>query len=431
MTAEAEASLHLPYGSGVQHAEVPRHWKLRTLRTVPREEGRSERSVVMDTLAAPIGAKTLQETVRPDERILIIVPDKTRRCRLDFFLPILLDVLGECGVPDTAITILFATGTHAPQSPAERAMLLGDDIVARYRVCEHDARDQAAHVHVGTTTAGTDIRLNRLVRDADRVIAAGTIVHHYFAGFGGGAKLFVPGVAAYETAVANHRRTITSDGEFHPDCADGVIEGNPVISDILDAVPFLPPTWYFAALLDVNGKITDGVCGDLLAAHAEGCRRVDAQYRVDVDRPADVVVVSTGGYPKDINFIQAHKSLHHAAYIARTGGSIVFLAECREGLGNDTFLPWFDIPAGRALLEALQNDYRMNAHTALTMREKAARFRIHMVSALPDDVVRRLGMQPQANLRDALDAVAGEQPEGSALVLENGSLIVPRLAGWR
>jgi nickel-dependent lactate racemase len=429
MTAEAEASLHLPYGSGVQHAEVPRHWKLRTLRTVPQEEGRSERSVILDTLAAPIAARTLQETVRPDEKILILVPDKTRRCRMDVFLPVLLEILAGCGIPDAAITLLFATGTHPPQTADERAALLGADIAARYRVREHDARDAAAHVHVGTTRAGTDIRLNRLVCEADRIIAAGTIVHHYFAGFGGGAKLFVPGVAAYETAVANHRRTITPDGRFHPGCADGAIDGNPVIGDILDAVRFLPPTWYFAALLDENGKIADGVCGDLREAHEEGCRRVDARYRVHVDQAADVTIVSTGGYPKDINFIQAHKSLHHAAYVTRPGGSIVFLAECREGMGNDALLPWFDIPAGAALNEALRDRYAMNAHTALAMREKAARYRIRMVSALPDDVVRRLGMLPEATLQDAVRAAADDHPEGRVLILENGSLIVPRLRG--
>ncbi|MDT8325516.1 MAG: nickel-dependent lactate racemase, partial [Bacteroidota bacterium] len=363
MTAEAEASLHLRYGSGVQHAEAPRHWKLRTLGTVPHEEGRSERSVVMDVLSAPIGAKKLQETVRPDENILVLVPDKTRRCRMDVVLPVLLDLLAGCGIPDSAITILFAMGTHPPQTPEERAALLGEEVCARYRVLEHDARDTGTQLHVGTTAAGTDIRLNRLVCETDRVIAVGTIVHHYFAGFGGGAKLFVPGVASHETAVANHRRTITSDGRFHPGCSDGAIDGNPVIGDIMDAVRFLPPTWYFATLLDTEGKIVDGVCGDLVAAHAEGCRRVDARYRVDVHRAADIMIVSTGGYPKDINFIQAHKSLHHAAYVTRPGGSIIFLAECREGIGNDTFLPWFDLPDGEALREALLRHYTMNAHT--------------------------------------------------------------------
>ncbi len=430
MNEEAEAFLELDYGSGVQRAEVPRHWNIKTLRSVPLHEGRSERSVVRDVLAAPIGAAPLRETVRADERILVLVSDKTRRCRTDVFLPFLLDTLAECGVPDEQITILFATGTHPPQSRQEQQDILGEDVFARYRVREHDARDDAANVFVGTTAAGTDIRINRLVTEADRVIATGTIVHHYFAGFGGGAKLFVPGVAAYETAVANHRRTITEDGRFHPGCRDGHVQGNPVISDILDAVRFMPPTWYFAALLDETGRIADGVCGDLIAAHEEGCHRVASRDSVAVDAPADVTIVSSGGFPKDINFIQAHKSLHHAAYVTRSGGAIIFLAECREGMGNDALLPWFDLEEGSALREALLHRYQMNAHTALAMREKAARFHIHMVTALDDDVVRRLGMMAHRTLEEAVAAVADtEVTKSEVLVMENGSLLVPHLKG--
>jgi len=430
MNLEAEAFLELEYGSGVQHAEVPRHWNIKTLRNVPYHEGRSERSVIRDVLAAPIGAPSLRETVTPDEHVLVLVSDKTRRCRTDVFLPVLLDTLADCGVPDEHITILFATGTHPRQSLQEQRSLLGDAVFERYRVREHDARDAEACVHVGTTAAGTDIHINRLVTEADRVIATGTIVHHYFAGFGGGAKLFVPGVAAYETAIANHRRTITVEGRFHPSCRDGLVQGNPVITDIFDAVRFMPPTWYFAALLDENGHIADGVCGDLMAAHEEGCRRVAAHYRVDVAEAADVTIVCSGGFPKDINFIQAHKSLHHASYATRAGGEIIFVAECREGMGNEDLLSWFDLAEGAAFRDALLNSYQMNAHTALAMREKATRFRIHMVSMLADDVVTRLGMIPHRTLQEAVSAIAeaaGEEQE--VLVIKNGSLLVPHLSG--
>ncbi|MCB2205664.1 nickel-dependent lactate racemase [bacterium] len=419
--------LELPYGSGVQRAEVPHSWKLRTLSSVPHAKGRAERSIVMDTLDAPINAPALEDFVRPGERVLILVSDKTRRCRTDLFLPILLERLALSGVKDDDITILFATGTHPAQSEEEQRAILGDEVYRRYTIREHDARDISACVHVGTTAAGTDIHINRLVAEADRVIATGTIVHHYFAGFGGGAKLFVPGVASYETAVANHRRTITAEGSFHPGCADGRIEGNPVITDILDAFRFMPPTWYFAALLDEQGSIADAVCGDLLSAHDEGCRRVEAQYGVPLDSRADLVIVSTGGFPKDINFIQSHKSLHHASYATRKGGHIVFLAECREGIGNEALLPWFDIPAGEQLRNALLERYAMNAHTALAMREKAWRFGIRMLTAMDGLIVRRLGMQPVNSLQQAIDVLKEELPDDAdVLILPNGSLVVPR-----
>jgi nickel-dependent lactate racemase len=426
MNAAASPMLDLEYGSGVQHAEVPPDWNITTLSNVPWSAGRSERSVIASVLANPIAAPALGESVSPTDRILILVSDKTRRCRTEVFLPILLGILERSGIPDEHITILFATGTHPGQSEEEQKAILGTEVWHRYRVREHDARDDSSCVHVGTTRAGTDIRVNRLVTEADRVIATGTIVHHYFAGFGGGAKLFVPGVAGYQTAVANHRRTVTSDGRFHEGCTDGRIDGNPVITDILDAIRFMPPAWYFAALLDEEGQIADGVCGDLLQAHAEGCRRVDARYRIPIDRRADLTIVGTGGYPKDINLIQAHKSLHHAAYATREGGSIIFLAECREGIGNEGLRRWFEIGDAESFRRALLDSYEMNAHTALALREKAERFRIHIVSDLPEGLTEQLGMHPAASLQDAIEAVHAELPEHPHVaVLRNASLLVP------
>ncbi len=424
----ADNTLALAYGSGTQSAPLPEHWSITTLRTAVPTGRRSEFSVVSEALSAPIGAPPLHSTVSPTDKLLVLVSDKTRRCRTAEFLPLLLEQIERAGVPDTKVRILFATGTHPPQSDAERREILGDGIFERYEVYEHDARDTENCVCVGTTRFGTEIAVNRLVLWADRVLATGTIVHHYFAGFGGGAKLFVPGIASYETAVTNHRRTLTDDGSFHPQCRDGQIEGNPVIEDIMDAMRFMPPTWYFAALLDEHGKIDDAVCGDLLLAHAEGCRRVGSRYHLPVPSPMDLCIVSTGGYPKDINFIQSHKSLHHAAYVTREGGSIILLAECAEGIGNEQFMEWFAHPDEAAFRNALLTNYAMNAHTALAMREKSERFDIHFVSTLPDATVRQLGMKPAASLEAALASCAPRvSASAEVLVLENGSLVVPRL----
>ena len=421
--------LQLAFGSGVQRAVLPQDWQVSTLGSAPFHAGASERSIIEQALSSPVAGPALTDFVSPTNSILILVSDKTRRCRSELFLPVLLERLADAGIPDEHIALLFATGTHPTQSEEERRSLVGDAVYDRYRVYEHDARDPGYCVLVGTTEAGTEIRINRLVAAADRVIATGTIVHHYFAGFGGGAKLFVPGVCAYETAVANHRRTITSDGRFHPGCGDGITEGNPVISDIVDALRFMPPTWYFAALLDEHGRIADALCGDLLPTHEEGCRRVDARFRVEVDEPYDLVIVSTGGYPKDINFIQSHKSLHHAAYVTREGGSILLVAECREAMGNDALLPWFDIQDDDEFRRALLERYRMNAHTALTMREKARRFHIHAVTAMDSALVQRLGMRGHETLQAAVDKLDRDLAGGArVLVIENGSLYVPRLA---
>ena len=425
MTASADTVLELAYASGLQRAPLPPEWHPLRLRTADSPAGRSEDEVIQAVLSRPFGP-SLPEFLDPSQPLLILVSDKTRRCRTSIFLPHLLRTVHEAGIPPERVSILFAEGTHPPQSEEEMREILGDAVFDRYAVHGHRARDEASCVDVGVTRFGTPVRVNRLLAGAAQVIATGTIVHHYFAGFGGGAKLFVPGVAAYSTAVANHRRTITEDGRFHPACTDGSVEGNPVIEDIMDARRFMPRHWYFAALLDEAGRIADGVCGDMEEAHREGCARVDARFRVSVETPADLTIVSAGGHPKDINFIQAHKALHHASYATREGGSIICLAACSDGIGNADFLSWFAHPDDDRFREALRLHYAMNAHTALAMREKARRFRIVFVSELPDAQVRAMGMIPAATLADAI-AIVRPAPGGSArvAVLENGSLTVP------
>lgn len=430
MTAAADTVLELAYGSGFQRAALPPDWNHFRLRTAATPAGRSEDEVIENILASPFGP-SLASFLQPDKPLLILVSDKTRRCRTSLFLPRLLQIVRSAGIPDNLVRILFASGTHVGQTEAERREILGDEVHDRYEVFEHVARDEDSCVELGVTRFGTPIRVNRLLAEAGQVLATGTIVHHYFAGFGGGAKLFVPGVAAYSTAVANHRRTITADGQFHPCCADGVTEGNPVIEDILDARRFMPPHWYFAALLDEHGRIADGVCGDMDEAHREGCRRVDARFRVPVARAADLTIVSAGGYPKDINFIQAHKALHHASYATREGGGIICLAECRDGVGNAEFLPWFGLD-GADFRRALLDRYVMNAHTALAMREKARRFRIVFVSSLPEENVRLMGMEAATSLEQAVSMQRESlASDAHVAVIENGSLTVPLLSEKR
>lgn len=427
MEGHAAHELNLAYGAGTQQAALPDNWNITTLRADPFTTGRPEPFLVEKALQHPVKAPRLEEWAAAGDRILILVSDKTRRCRTHVFLPQILARLEQAGIPDEHIRILFATGTHPAQSEREQRDIIGDAVYERCAVFEHCARDEESCVHVGTTEAGTDVRINRLVTESDRVVATGTIVHHYFAGYGGGAKLLVPGVAAYSTAVANHRRTISSEGRFHPGCSDGRVTGNPVISDIQDAQRFMPPTWYFAAILDEEARIAECVCGDLAAAHARGCAVIDRHYRPVVEIPADLVVVSAGGHPRDINFIQSHKSLHHAHYAVKEGGSIVLLAECPEGLGNEHFRRWFEYPSREAFRRALLENYSMNAHTALAVLEKSDRFRIIMVSALDDEAVRRMGMEPAADLSHALALAADGMPaRPSVSVMENGALLVPR-----
>jgi lactate racemase len=427
MTDSRSRDLSLRYGAGMQEAELPRNWNVFMPGYAAVHARRSGHELIREAMQRPLGAPPLRD-VAYGKSIVVLVPDKTRRAASDVVLPLLLDELASAGVRDEQVCILFAMGTHAGQSHEERTALLGDQIMKRYRVVEHDARDIESCVHVGTTKYGTPVLLNRLVVEADTVLIAGTVVHHYFAGFGGGPKMFLPGVAAYESAVANHRRTITEQGMFHPGCRDGNLTGNPVAEDIADAARFFPPCWYFAAVLDEHGQIAAAVCGDLMQAHASACAIVHDLYSVGITGQFPLCIASAGGYPKDVNLIQSHKALHHAAYTVEDGGTLICLAECMDGIGNNDFLKWFDYASDEEFRHALLNRYSMNAHTALALKEKTSRLRVILVTSLNEAVVRSMGMEHARSLSDALALLAPmDEMNLDVCVLRNASLTVPVL----
>ena len=186
---EERAVIELRYGGGTQSAALPATWRTTWIRTAPPPAERSESFITEEALDAPVGAPPLRAFLAGARTLTVVVSDKTRRCRTDLFLPLLLRRVHAAGILPKDVTILFATGTHPAQTAGERRELLGEEIVREYRVLEHDCRDDAALVSVGDTRDGTPVRVHRALSDADRIIGAGAIVHHYFAGFGGGPPM--------------------------------------------------------------------------------------------------------------------------------------------------------------------------------------------------------------------------------------------------
>ncbi len=419
--------LDLSYGSDRLSLALPADWNpdILTLPATPRPIDGA--SCVASVLDAPLGLQPLEHWAQAGDRVLVLVSDNTRVCASDTAVPLVLARLAAAGVRKEDVAILFANGTHARMRDDEVRALLTPEVVDAYVVEQHDARDAAAMVGVGTTRYGTHVLLNRRVTWCTRAVTIGTVVHHYFAGFGGGPKLFVPGIAAYETAVANHRRTLREDGTFDERCADGRVEDNPVALDIRDAARFMPPTFALTVLTDAHGGVTDALAGEMFAVHDAACRRVDARAVVEVDAAYDVVIVSAGGWPKDINLIQSHKSLHHAAAIAREGATIICVAECREGVGNERIRALFDLEEG-ALKQHVLAHYEMNAHTVVALRGKASRFDVQMLSALDRRDVERLGYRVAGSLGEAVAAARARHGAAARVaVVPNGSLVVPRV----
>jgi lactate racemase len=377
------------------------------------------------SLKNPVDSPPLRDLISPNDRITIVVPDKTRQAILDRILPHLLDYLAQLGVGQKAVTVLFANGTHQKQSDAEMEQLVGPQIWKNIRVIQHDARDDNSLEHVTTTTRGTRITLNRNVIDTDRVITVGSILHHYFAGFGGGPKLLVPGVAGYETAQRNHSYTIDGTGSFHTACRDGNIGTNPVYQDIAEAVRAIPNVFSINIVLDASDRPTAVISGDCVASHRRASQKASELYEVPIGEQADVVLVSPGGTPRDTTFIQSHKAIHHAFYAVKPGGTIITVAACNDGIGSSTFLQWFEVPF-KSLGEKLLSSYSLNGHTALSLRTKLNRNGISLVSDLEETTVSYMGIVPLLSLQSAVERILDDL-SGSPLVfvLPYGALTVP------
>ncbi|MFQ5822619.1 MAG: nickel-dependent lactate racemase [bacterium] len=383
--------------------------------------------LISKSLKFPISTLKFEEIFHHREKTVIIVPDKTRQCGASIFLPILVDRLNSVGIEDQDIKIILATGSHSTHMSQEIEQIVGFEIFKRIKIIEHDCHNSDELAYLGVTKFGTAVYINRHVVNAERLIVTGTAVHHYFAGYGGGPKMINPGCAGYETITRNHAMTIDAEtGNIHPKCRASVLVGNPVMEDIIDSMKFIRADFLLETILNENSEIIQVFSGDLFEAHQKACETVDSFYKIPIPKKADLVVVSCGGYSKDVNFIQAHKSIQNAFNAVKRGGVILILAECRDGIGSQTFLEWFNYSDDGALRKALRQKYKLNGTTALSLKMKTQAAKIIMISKLKKDLVENLGMLPASTLEEGWSLACSLLSEDfKCYVIPNGSLTLP------
>ena len=360
-------------------------------------------------------------------RMLLVIPDHTRRCRLDLILPRLTSMLERAFA--ARIMLLVANGSHLPVSDDRLTDLVGEIVRRRYPVWQHDCRDRDSLLFFGETSSGTPVWLNHRLRECDWVITLGPVVLHYFAGFGGGPKMIFPGLAGYDTITGNHRRAIDFlTGRLDPRAREGNIEDNPVYRDLAEVGRWIRNWISWQMVLDERGGIRYSVVGPPVEVHRELAAKVLLLFRVPIQERGDVVIASAGGYPSDVNLIQSHKSIQHAFQAVRENGWLIVLAECSEGIGSETFLSYFDCDSSEAIAERLRRDYRLNGQTALALRIKTEKARIVLVSSLDPALVRKTGMISAADFEEAWSHVnaglsAGKQARG--YVFPNAAQYLP------
>lgn len=387
---------------------------------------RPAQELLRERLAHPIDSPPFRSLLNPADSLAIVVSDITRYSATEVLLPVLLEESDAAGVPRGRVTVFVARGTHRAQTVDELRRIVGPAIDSGIRVAQSDPDGPV--VEVGRTARGTPVRLSMALLEHDRIAITGTLSFHYFAGFGGGRKALVPGCAARETAVATHSHVFLPDRGKHPRAASGVLDGNPVHEDLVEAVSMAPPAFLLNTLLGPDGMVFDAVAGHWRTAHEEGARRYAAVFGIGLPGRFPLVVASAGGFPKDINFIQAHKALDHAFLAVATGGTLVLLAECPDGFGSAEFFPWFRHGDADAMETALREGYRIYGQTAHATRVKTQACRVVLVSSLQPDDVRAMGMTPAESLDEAL-RIAARLPAGTqpALVLPDAGFVLPHV----
>jgi nickel-dependent lactate racemase len=372
----------------------------------------------------PIASPPLDEIAGSDDSVLIVVSDATRATASAQVVNLLVRRLVQSGVSPANIAIIFATGIHRPVSDKEKSELLTPFVVQRLRILQHDAYDPAKLITLGKTGSGVTVEVNSALKEFSRVILTGGITFHYFAGFTGGRKSICPGLASAKTIEATHMLALDFEkGGRKAGVRAGQLDGNPVHEECERVASLVAPAFGINTIVDERKRAVKLFCGDWRVAHRAGCEYYLGQRSVPILSKRDIVIASCGGFPHDINLIQAHKALDMAALACNDGGTIVLLAECADGLGRPDFLKWFDANDSRALEARLVNGYEVNGQTAWALLTKAERYRVCLVSELPVDDVKRMRMVPVQNISEALEQAGS----GDGFIMPRGAAVLPRV----
>lgn len=395
--------INLRYGRSKRSIALPDGVEWDMLEPRRAEPLPDPRAAVLEALRRPIGSPTLREIVRPEDSVAVLVNDVTRLVRSDVFLPVLISELNAAGVPDDHIFIVFALGIHRKQTAEEQRAIVGDEVARRIRMYDHDCFDRSQLVHIGRTARGNEVWVNRRVREASKVILTGEIIYHLIAGYSGGRKSLIPGVAGAETTTFNHKFILD------PQCRAGLLDGNPAHEDLLEACRMFNPSFLLNVVLNPQGELTGAFCGHFEAAHRAGCEAVDKIYGVPVARPYDVVIAASGGFPVDIDLRQAHKGIENAARALRPGGALIYLAECKDGAGIRAFEEWVArYKSADEMAAALRANFVVGGHKAYWVARLGERFRIFLASSLPDSFVRECHLHPAPDADAVLREVVAQ-----------------------
>ena len=377
-----------------------------------------------ERLDAPVGTAPLEDIVGTGETVLFVVPDATRQAGAGQIINLLVRRLIASGVEPHRMSAIFATGIHRKVTGDEKRAILTPFIAQRLKTLDHDPRDLMKIVRVGETKSGIPVELNRALTEFDRAVLIGGVTFHYFAGFTGGRKLVCPGLASSKTISATHKLAFDCEKmDRREGVGTAILDENPVNEAFMQAAERVKIDFAVNSIVNDAGDITDVFCGDWIESHRAACDIFGERHTVTIAEKRDLVIVSCGGYPFDINMIQAHKALEAASHACTDGGTIVLLAECRDGFGRDDFLDWFTAADSSELAAKLCEKYQVNGQTAWSLLKNAERFLIRVVSTLDDGTLRLLRCEKREprEIQELINETARGYviPNASKLLIKN------------
>ncbi len=375
---------------------------------------------VVRSLQNPIGTPRLKDMVKKGQKIAIITSDITRPMPSYKVIPHVLDELHEAGIPNEDITVVFALGSHGGHSEERMRHMVGDKVFETVRCIDSDMNDTK---HLGTTSRGTPVDIFTPVAEADFKICMGNIEYHYFAGYSGGAKAIMPGVSTRDAIQNNHSAMV------RPEACAGRLEGNPVREDIEESGAILGIDFIVNVVLNEKKEIIKCFSGDKIKAHREGCKFLDSFYAIELEEKADIILVSAGGFPKDINMYQAQKALDNAKHAIKDGGIIIWIAECSEGLGEKHFEDWMTgHEKSSDMIDHIKRDFVLGGHKAAAIMMVLQKARIILVSGLEPDFVKSVFLEPCDSIEKALNIALNDLgPDAKVLAMPYGGSTLPRI----
>ena len=425
----------LRYGKGTVSFELPedRISTVVTGKEVPAIQHLEE--AYLRALDHPVDSAPLRSMVRPGETVAIAVSDITRVWQQnDRTLPLLLSYLNAAGVPDDNIRILIAVGGHRQNTESEFVEICSPAVCHRVRVVNHKAWELENMVPIGRTSRGTEVAINRIAAEADRIILTGGVVYHYMVGYGGGRKSVIPGICSLETIKQNHLWILGRDvgSGTNPVCASGVTDGNPLHEDMMEIAALARPDFLVNIVPNLDGEIAGIFAGNWASAWWRATRMVDDIFGVPIREQADIVVATAGGYPKDINLYQSQKTIDNACHAMKPGGAAIILSECPDIREPKEFFDWFEYTDRLEMEKALRANYALAGWLAFHQHEYRDKGLIVLVTRKENfEYAEKARLHPVATIEEALRVAHAHcrATKPTITVMPQGANTLPLLRG--